>query len=62
MLRPTPTNGSIRLIAKPVEIVKNRVVVEAELIADGKICVTCLGTFVAVKPDHPAYHRWDPTS
>jgi len=28
------------------------------LIAHGKVCATCHGTFVAVKPGHPAYHRW----
>ena len=32
--------------------------VEGELIAHGKVCATCRGTFVAVKPGHPAYHRW----
>ncbi|MFQ5795477.1 MAG: PaaI family thioesterase [Candidatus Bipolaricaulia bacterium] len=29
-----------------------------ELIANGQVCATCRGTFVAVKPGHPAYHRW----
>jgi hypothetical protein len=32
--------------------------VEATLEADGKIRATCKGTFVAVEPGHPAYHRW----
>lgn len=57
-LRPTPTNGPIELSARPVDISDDRAVVEAELRAGGKVCATCLGTFVAVKPGHPAYHRW----
>ena len=31
---------------------------EASLTAGGKVCATLSGTFVAVKPGHPAYHRW----
>jgi acyl-coenzyme A thioesterase PaaI-like protein len=56
--RPTPTSAPVKLIARVVESRDDRAVVEAELIADGKICATCRGTFVAVKPGHPAYHRW----
>ena len=58
LLRPTPTQGPIRLVAKPVEIQADRAVIEAHLIAGGKVCATCRGTFVAVKPGHPAFHRW----
>ena len=58
LLRPTPTDGPIELIAHPVEIGDDRAVVEAELRAGGKVCATCRGIFVAVKPGHPAYHRW----
>ena len=58
LLRPTPTSGPIELSARPVEISDDRAVVEAELRAGGKVCATCRGTFVAVKPGHPAYHRW----
>jgi acyl-coenzyme A thioesterase PaaI-like protein len=56
--RPTPTGGPLRLVARVVESKPDRAVVEAELTADGKVCATCRGTFVAVKPGHPAYHRW----
>lgn len=56
--RPTPTNGPVRLRAWVVESGADRAVVEGELIAGGKVCDTCRGTFVAVKPGHPAYHRW----
>ena len=58
LLRPTPTDGKIRLTARVVESTDDRAIVESELIAGGKICATCRGTFVAVKPGHPAYHRW----
>ena len=58
LLRPTPIGGPIELVARPVEIADDRAVVEAELRAGGKVCATVRGTFVAVKPGHPAYHRW----
>ncbi|MCA1558636.1 MAG: PaaI family thioesterase [Acidobacteria bacterium] len=58
LLRPTPTDDSIELKARVVESTEDRAVVEAELIAKGKLCATCRGTFVAVRQGHPAYHRW----
>jgi acyl-coenzyme A thioesterase PaaI-like protein len=59
LTRPTPTNkGPIKLRAKVVDSTDDRATVEATLEAGGKICATCKGTFVAVKPGHPAYHRW----
>ena len=58
LLRPTPTEKPVKLVARTVESTEERAVVEGELIADGKVCATCRGTFVAVKPGHPAYHRW----
>jgi len=58
LMRPTPTDGSIRLAARVVEATENKATTEAELLADGEVCATCWGTFVAVKPGHPAYHRW----
>ena len=56
--RPTPTDGPIRLSARVVESGTDRAMVEAELSAGGQVCATCQGPFVAVKPGHPAYHRW----
>jgi acyl-coenzyme A thioesterase PaaI-like protein len=56
--RPTPFGSTIYLKARVVESDGPKAVVEAELIADEKVCATCRGTFVAVKEDHPAYHRW----
>ena len=58
LLRPTPTNGAIELVAHPVEVTDDRAIVDAELRVGGKVCATARGTFVAVKPGHPAYHRW----
>lgn len=56
--RPTPSKGPVQLRARVVESGSDRAVIEGELLAGGKLCATCRGTFVAVKPGHPAYHRW----
>lgn len=58
MRRPTPTEGPIEIVARPVEVSEDRATVEAELTAGGTVCATARGTFVAVRPGHPAYHRW----
>lgn len=58
LLRPTPTDGPVTLKARVVESTEDRAIVDAELIAGGKVCDTCRGTFVAVKEGHPAFHRW----
>lgn len=56
--RPTPIDGPIMLRGRLVEVEGKRAITEGELIAGGKACATCRGTFVAVGPGHPAYHRW----
>lgn len=56
--RPTPTDGELTLEARVVEAGTDRARVEGTLSASGQVCATCIGTFVAVKPGHPAYHRW----
>lgn len=58
LLRPTPTSLLITLKAKVVESGSDRALIEATLEAGSKVTATCRGTFVAVKPGHPAYHRW----
>ena len=58
LLRPTPTSKPINISAKVVESTDDRAIIEAEMIADGKVTAKCRGTFVAVKPGHPAFHRW----
>ncbi len=56
--RPTPLDRLVRLRAQVVELGPDRAVVEAELTSEGKECATCRGTFVQVRPGHPAYHNW----
>ncbi len=58
LLRPTPTDSALRVTARVVESTGDRAVVESSIEAGGKTTATCRGTFVAVKPGHPAYHRW----
>jgi acyl-coenzyme A thioesterase PaaI-like protein len=53
--RPTPMGRPLRLTARVVESTEDRAVVEAAIVADGQVTATCRGTFVAVRPDHPAY-------
>lgn len=54
--RPTPIDAPITLIARLKNINNERsATIDGELIAHGKVCATCEGTFVAVKPDHPAF-------
>ena len=56
--KPTPSHGPLRLRARVVESTEDRAVVESTLEAEGMLCASCRGTFVAVKPGHPAYQRW----
>ena len=58
LFRPTPTDKALRLVARVVSSTEDRATVEAELVAHDKPYATCRGTFVAVRPGHPAYHRW----
>jgi hypothetical protein len=48
----------IRVDARVVSTVDDRSMIEATMTANGKVTAIGSGTFVAVKPDHPAYHRW----
>ena len=61
MRRPTPSGGPLRLRARVVESTDDRAVVEATLEAGGVERASCRGTFVAVRPGHPAYARWQGT-
>jgi len=56
--RPIPSDQPVRLEARVVESKEDRAWIEASLVSGGKVCATCRGLFVAVKPGHPAYHRW----
>jgi len=59
LTRPTPFGQELKLIANPIEIDGNKVIVEAKVMAGEKITATCKATFIAVKDGHPAYHRWN---
>ncbi|MBL8952925.1 MAG: PaaI family thioesterase [Myxococcaceae bacterium] len=56
--RPCPTNVPLRLRARVVATDGDKATVEGSIEADGKVRATCKGTFIAVEPGHPAYHRW----
>jgi len=56
--RPTPSDRELLLRARVVESRADRATVECTLEAEGLVCATCSGHFVAVKEGHPAYHRW----
>ena len=58
MKRPTPSDAPVELSARAVKTEGSKVVVEATLRSGETVTATCTGTFVAVKPGHPAYHRW----
>jgi acyl-coenzyme A thioesterase PaaI-like protein len=55
---PTPLDQPLRLEATPAQIEGDRVVVDAQITAGGRVTATCRGVFVAVSEGHPAYHRW----
>ena len=57
--RPTPLDSKLEIIAIVSELSEDRANVEMTLEANGKICATGEGLFVAVKQGHPAYHRWN---
>jgi acyl-coenzyme A thioesterase PaaI-like protein len=59
LLRPTPTDAPVTLRARVIDLGTGRATVESDLEAGGRRCATFRGTFVAVGPGHPAYHRWE---
>lgn len=56
--RPTPLGVELNITSQVIDLQDDRVEVRLELEADGKVCATGTGLFVAVKEGHPAYHRW----
>ncbi len=58
LLKPTPMDKALNLKARVAKSSNKKAIVEAELLFDDKVTVTCSGVFVAVKEGHPAYHRW----
>jgi acyl-coenzyme A thioesterase PaaI-like protein len=58
LVRPTPSDQLLSLRAWVTDSSDDRATIEAEVRADGAVTATCRGTFVAVRPGHPAYDRW----
>ncbi|MFM7116986.1 MAG: PaaI family thioesterase [Planctomycetota bacterium] len=58
MLKPTPIAEPLELRAWVIESSERRARIGGELKAEAEVTATCEGVFVAVKPGHPAYHRW----
>jgi len=56
--RPTPSDRPLHLRAWVTDLTGPKAVVESEMTCDGVVTARCTGTFVAVGPDHPGYHRW----
>ena len=58
LLRPTPMDTPLTLIARLKSITHRRATIEGQLIANDKLCDTCHGVFSTVPTGHPAHHRW----
>ena len=56
--RPTPKDVVLKVTSQVKELGEDRAEIELLLEANGKVCATGTGLFVAVKEGHPAYHRW----
>jgi acyl-coenzyme A thioesterase PaaI-like protein len=56
--KPTPSETELFLEAWVVDSSDRKAIVEGTIGPEGNPTATGRGTFVAVKPDHPAYHRW----
>jgi acyl-coenzyme A thioesterase PaaI-like protein len=54
--RPTPLS-KVTLEARAVDVGERKVRVEATLSSEGVVTATCVGTFVAVREGHPAFHE-----
>ena len=54
-----PLNSKLEITAIVSDLNDDRAIVKMTLEANGKICATGEGLFVAVKEGHPAYHRWN---
>jgi acyl-coenzyme A thioesterase PaaI-like protein len=55
---PTPLDQPVHLKAWIEKAKRRHAVVRGELSSGDELTAECRGVFVAVKPGHPAYHRW----
>ncbi|MDQ3407387.1 MAG: PaaI family thioesterase [Chloroflexota bacterium] len=58
LLKPTPSGDPVHLSGRVAESTDDRATIETALSSGDVVTATCRGTFVAVRPGHPAYHRW----
>jgi acyl-coenzyme A thioesterase PaaI-like protein len=58
MRRPTPSDRPLELLAWVADATDDRAMVAVDIASGGVVTATGRGTFVAVKPGHPAYDRW----
>jgi len=58
LLKPTPMDSILKLVASPIKVSNNKAEINAELLAQDVCTARCSGLFVAVSPGHPAFHRW----
>jgi len=57
-LRPTPIGQTLRLTAWVLSSSERKAIIAGNISSGNEITATGTGTFVAVKPGHPAFHRW----
>ena len=56
--KPTPMNQKLEIFAYLNKIDDNKAWIDAEVKIKSTKYASCKGLFVAVKDNHPAYHRW----
>jgi acyl-coenzyme A thioesterase PaaI-like protein len=58
MKKPTPILRPVELRAWVLDASQRRATISGSITVNGDTTATCDGVFVAVKPGHPAFHRW----
>lgn len=58
LLHPTPSNSNLFISASLNKISARSAEIKAEIHCNNLKTATCVGSFVSVLPNHPAYHRW----
>jgi acyl-CoA thioesterase FadM len=57
--KPTPIAEPLVITSWVIEASDRKAITGGTIaLPDGTVTARCRGTFVAVKPGHPAYHRW----
>ena len=60
-LEPTPVTQPLHLFAECDELKTYKARIRAWCESNGRITAKFIGTFVAVKPNHPAFNQWGAT-